>query len=214
MSTKNLARTAIEGGRRHYNQWERRASSQHDRVRNKSLLAQLVARGAEDPDELLTRPRKAVHRSFYDKLGPLERWLAAQAGRPFRLVHQELFERFDVRTLAERHVVFDHLLPIARMNRDGTWTVHRRMVFSIDAHGILRARRRNTKAERKPWRDAYAFAQARRARLTPNGYVWVRFDWPSPQFRRVTIDLAPLTAEELKGLIALTPAARAIVLVA
>ena len=215
MSTKNLARTVIEGGRRHFNQFERRHSNQVARVRTRAALARFASseHAEAEADELLLEPRRSVGREFHDKLGPVERWLAAQAGRPFRKVHEELFGLFDIRTLAERHVVLDHLLPGRFLREDGTWTVHRRIEFSIDRHGILRARRRNRRAERRPWVDARNFAGFRRVRRDPNGYVWVEIRWAPPKWERTFFVVAPLDADELKGLFALSREALQIVLV-
>lgn len=212
MSTKDLARTAIEGGRRRFNTFERRYSHHAARARERDLLRQLVLEEHE-LDELTFVPLHKVHREFHDKLGPIERWLAAQADRPFRKVHQELFERFDVRTLAERHVVFDHLLPGRFVREDGRWTVHRRMEFWIDRHGILRARRRNRRAEQKPWRDARAFADFRKVWRIDAGYVWVSHTWSPSTWTRTEVIGDPLTRDELRGLFALSPEALALVLI-
>ncbi len=81
MSTKNLARTVIEGGRAWHNCWERRNSNGVERSWEAQTSARL--RTAIEVEELVYRPRQKVYACFRDKLGPAERWLAAQAGRPW-----------------------------------------------------------------------------------------------------------------------------------
>lgn len=109
MSTKRLDRTVIEGGRYKGNKEDRRLSSQEERVRTKQFLHKVK----EDPDlwdEAEEPVRTKVYKEFKDKLSPMYRWLDAQVGRPWDEVRSEVFEKFDTRTTAGRHVTFDHLL--------------------------------------------------------------------------------------------------------
>ena len=137
MSTKNLARTVIEGGRYFFNSWERRHS--HAAARSAEHVVASRARVGDDPDALVWPEPKPVQKAFRDKLSPAEQWLRAQVGRPWWKVRSEIASRFDTRTLAGQHIVFDHLLP-SRWERDGTWRVDRDVRFFVDRHGILRAR--------------------------------------------------------------------------
>lgn len=133
MSTKNLARTVIEGGRRRGNVWERRCSNAQERAAEHQTSALLL--GRLDADAVVYRKRAHVYRSFNDKLGPAQRWLEAQAGRSWNKVRSELFARFDTRTTAGRHIVFDHLLRSVEGQP-------RRFTFPhdllVDRHGLLR----------------------------------------------------------------------------
>lgn len=131
MSTKNLARTVIEGGRENFNQFARRHSTTVERRRTHELERQLCSTGEADSAYFL--PRTPIRRSFYDKLRPALRWLRSQAGRPWDKVRSDLFERFDIRTTAGRHIVFDHLL-----REVDPVTLHRPSEFWISRHGILR----------------------------------------------------------------------------
>lgn len=135
MSTKNLARTVIEGGRRYYNCWERRHSHAEARAAERAVAATVRT---HDADDLVWPEPKHVGRSFHDKLSPAERWLRSNVGRPWDLVRSEIFARFDTRTLAGQHIVFDHLLR-RRWDRDETWSVSRDARFRVDRRGILRA---------------------------------------------------------------------------
>ena len=132
MSTKNLARTVIEGGRTGYSRQARRHSHTTARARSACVTRQLGAR--IDPDSAVFLPRPQVWKDFDDKLGPARRWLRSQAGRPWNKVRSELFARFDTRTTAGRHIVFDHLLKEVIPSGFRSWLPE----LWISAHGILR----------------------------------------------------------------------------
>lgn len=131
MSTKNLSRTVIEGGRAHGNRWERRDSNAQARTHTRQLSRELCR--ARELDDVVYAPRRAVPRQFHDKLAPAERWLHSQVGRPWNKVRGELVARFDARTTAGRHVLFDHLLP--DVEESSPW---RRPKFRVDRRGILK----------------------------------------------------------------------------
>lgn len=147
MTTKNLARTVIEGGRSRYNRWERRYSNARERAHERVVSSNLLR--TTDLDGAVYQPRKVVYRGFHDKLAPAERWLGSQVGRPWNKVRSELFARFDTRTTAGRHIVFDHLL----RDVDAGGPVYWRPDFVVDLHGILRPTtnyRRRPRAPREP----------------------------------------------------------------
>src|SRR5262245_28648881 len=108
MSTKNLARTVIEGGRTNGSRWERRHSNGPVRAGTRDALVRAAADSAFD--DLIVPCRKRVPRHFRDKLGPARRWLAAQTGRPWTDVLSDLLRLVDTRTTAGRHLLFDHML--------------------------------------------------------------------------------------------------------
>ena len=132
MSTKNLSRTVIEGGRSRYNRFERRHSNALERTWERQLSARLLA-GA-DPEEALYRRRPTVYAGFSDKLAPARRWLLRQVGRPWSKVRSELFARFDSRTTAGRHVLHDHLLRAVEGER---FALGSRLAFRVDRRGLL-----------------------------------------------------------------------------
>lgn len=136
MSTKNLSRTVIEGGRARFNRFERRDSNAKARTWERLESARLLT--AAEFDDALYRPRNKVYRAHHDKLGPAERWLSSQVGRPWSKVQSELFSRFDTRTTAGRHVLFDHIL---RDVGEGARS-HVPSDFHVDPHGILRGKPR------------------------------------------------------------------------
>jgi hypothetical protein len=146
MSTKNLARTVIEGGRTRWSRDYRRMMNAKDRAREREALGRLATGG--DPDGLVVPGPESAGRGFDDKLGPPRRWLRSQIGRPWDLVRGELLRRFDTRTTAGRHIVFCHMLPwVEECGCASCWKP-----FLVDRHGILRE---------APRRPRYAWPGAR-----------------------------------------------------
>jgi hypothetical protein len=144
MATKNLARTVIEGGRRRWNQFERRYSNRRARKRARQYAHSL--RFDPDQGEGSAAPlRKPVHKSHYDRLAAAERWLASFVGRPWDDARAEMARRFDTRTIAGQHVVFDHLLTSVRGSGRPTFGYPD---FAVDDSGILRALPRRHYASR------------------------------------------------------------------
>lgn len=140
MSTKRLARTVIEGGRARYNKYERRHSHRAQRTREKRLCRRLRV-DPELADEAAEPRREHVRKGFRDKLAPAERWLASHEGRPWLEVEGCILSRFDTRTIAGRHIVFDHLLPGDYFSVWRGWRVNRRWWFYVDDEGRLRVSR-------------------------------------------------------------------------
>jgi hypothetical protein len=133
MGTKNIARTAIEGGRYWGNSLDRGWSTRSERA----AVREWVGRG--DTEGVPVPARRPVRKSFHDKLAAPRRWLWSHIGRPWAEVHAEIRRRFDTRTTAGRHIVFCHLL---------NWVVdhaavhelrwYRRDYLIVDEDGILR----------------------------------------------------------------------------
>lgn len=122
----------------HYDKCASGAERTEARVRAKA-----AGRDPLESEELYVRPRKQLGKMFAsDKLGAVERWLLAQVGRPWAQIEGEILSRFDTRSLAGRHVVFDHLLPRRHERPEWGWVVNRHHEFHVDAHGLLRARQR------------------------------------------------------------------------
>lgn len=146
MSTKNLARTVIEGGRSTWNKSMRRHKTAGYRAYERALLGQVMT--ATEFDDISLRKPPARDPDFRDKLGPPKRWLERQAGRPWNSVRADLLQRFDTRTTAGRHIVFCHMLPWVEDDPRFWW---RSPEFAIDKHGILRRpRSKRRRAGRQP----------------------------------------------------------------
>ena len=150
MSTKNLSRTIIEGGRHNYNKWDRHHSHAEERARLKNYLGEVIE-DLENYYEYDMEPLRPVSKDFDDKLAPIYRWLRAQVGQPWDDVRSKLFETFDTRTTAGRHIVFDHVLRSVQIDEEE----HRRYYYGpdddtasysdndyyVDAAGILQKKR-------------------------------------------------------------------------
>ncbi len=130
MSTKNLARTVIEGGRDSGSRGLRRLGNAKERACARGILRGVVSGGDA---EAIAIPRHRVYSGFDDKLAPVRRWLASHVGRRWNSVRSELFQRFDIRTTAGRHIVFCHMFPWVEDDRFAGWKP-----FRVDRHGILR----------------------------------------------------------------------------
>lgn len=148
MSTKKLNRTIIEGGRHRFNKWERYFSNRRERAQTKEFL-NIVQRDIEYVDEDVVPVREKVGKSFADKLRPLQRWLLSKVGEPWDKTKSEIFEKFDTRTVAGRHIIFDHLLDKVNDARSGhndqgliaadiKSYSERYYEFFVDDEGILR----------------------------------------------------------------------------
>ena len=142
MSTKRLERTVIEGGRNGWSKWDRHRTNRQARARSRMAISRF-----RDGDEVLwpkKRWREKSYRGFDDNLGPAERWLRSQVNRPWVKVYAAMLETFDTRTLAGRHIVYEHLLPPRRHRsyglEEGEWRVSRRWIFWVNRAGILCAR--------------------------------------------------------------------------
>ncbi len=141
MSTKNLARTVIEGGRSRYNKWERRYSHRQHRCRERAALTRLASTDYDDED-WVAPTRQRVYKQFSDKLGPSYRFLDSRCGKPWNDTHSLLMGCYDTRTTAGRHVLFCHILrDISYYFEDhdlscAWWWSRPRYI--VDRHGILR----------------------------------------------------------------------------
>ena len=117
MSTKNLARTIIEGGRHTGNKWDRRNSHAEERAALKNYMSE-VTLDPSNYDEYDVEPIEPIYKSFDDKLSPIYRWLHRQVGRLWDEVRSDISKTFDTRTTAGRHIVYDHLLNSVEVTPD------------------------------------------------------------------------------------------------
>ena len=171
MSTKDISRSAVEGGRYSYNKYERNESHRHERSRSKVWIDK-VRVDDEAADSSDPVPRNKVHKGFTDNLGPCYGWLASRCGERWDDVRSKLARTFDTRKLSAWHIVNQHMLTDvqgAGTARDGFAGIfggyHR---FYIDDEGLLRdnGKRawRNRKVEHKgPSKESVlAYAKGRK----------------------------------------------------
>lgn len=141
MSTKNLARTVIEGGRNTGDKYDRRMSLRwlrHDTRR----FCRDVRTGVVDCDGIPAPVRDVPYRwrdeIHADKTQPCSRFLRSRSGRPWNDVRSEIHRKFNTNTLAGWHVVYAHLIDAVETN-----PVTRGFgYFWVDADGILRSKQR------------------------------------------------------------------------
>jgi hypothetical protein len=144
MSTKNISRSALEGGRRTYNKYERNQSHRDERSSTREWLWQ-VSNDPDASDDYGPAPRNPVRKEFTDKLNPCYRWLAKHAGRPWAKVFSELKAKFDTRTLSAWHIVNQHMLTEVEGSGAPVFSFGGRTFcrFYIDDSDILRDRGRD-----------------------------------------------------------------------
>lgn len=139
MSTKKLDRTAIEGGRRQGYKYERKQSLRSARRGVNSALDAM-----RDPDEFYDMDFVERKRSSYwsgekfnDRLGAIKRWMKSQVGKPWDEVYSLLRKRFDTRTTAGRHILFDHMVNMVWKSQDHTTRQSEYKDYYVNAEGIL-----------------------------------------------------------------------------
>lgn len=188
MSTKNLSRTIIEGGRYSGNKYQRRMSNRQVRSRSRAFVRDAMM--LLDPDDLGAAPaRVPVRKEFSDKVRPVMRWMESHAGQSWDDVHSKIRRKFDTRTIAGQHVVFDHMIGGVRMLHEHclypTWGG-----LTVGSDGILRHEQR--KRYRSPRRDWRKWAGVRKvADYGGESVFWmnpVRTEWVECKSRRIFRD--------------------------
>ena len=190
MSRKSLARTVIEGGRYRGNKWDRRNSHAEERAALRNYMAE-VRLDPENYEEYDVEPIEHVYKGFKDKLSPMYRWLRSRVGRPWDDVRSEVFETFDTRTTAGRHIVFDHLLSSVQVNKEeyryywrGNYdetTSYSDNDYYVDDDGILQKKRylgRRHYSEKVPAWDTKQLANWLNGRIV--GKVGNKLFWFTP----------------------------------
>lgn len=159
MARRDLSRTVIEGGRYRFAKFLRRSENAAARADQRAWIDAVHV----DPDLAEDRSLDRVikrNRHPYDKLAVTRRWLRARCGRRWDDVFSELLARFDPRTIAGRHIVFDHMLRDVRRGSDPERPSGFR--FEVDDDGILRVLPRGSahhvrreKPRLPPWTDGF-----------------------------------------------------------
>ena len=114
MAKRNIARTAIEGGRNGNCRRDEKIQDNKDKARTRQYLHSLLLSDEYDDDERTGgKPQGGWnvgrrYREFDDKLNPIKRWLAKQVGRPWEKVYSQICKTFDPSSLAGRHIL-DHI---------------------------------------------------------------------------------------------------------
>lgn len=141
MATKDLGRTAIEGGR---TGWYKDRVDHHERAFRNETRVSLHRVTANDADEAslpILHP-KSKRGNQTDKLRPVWRMLDTYVGRPWAKVFAEICEKFDGRTLAGRHVLHDHIMQSIDPHAYVVRSWYFKNTYYVDPHGIFRKRDR------------------------------------------------------------------------
>ena len=137
MSKKNLSRTILEGGREGHSKYYRRLTTQIERAEMTSTLNRLDD-DIESHEDTSYPVRAPAYVGFTDKLSPVYRWVDKQVGRVWNEVRSELFEKFDPRSLAGRHIIYDHILPSIKQHlSEDNSRYPRYYSYYVDEEGIL-----------------------------------------------------------------------------
>lgn len=137
MSKKNIARTAIEGGRSGYSKHERRESSQHERVKVRAMIA--ASHGDPEAfDDVVIPKRRWAFKDFQDKLSPVRKWMDDRVGKSWNKTYSLMKQKFDSRTTAGRHIIYDHMLRDVWMSSDYSDNYAKYHRYYVDDQGILR----------------------------------------------------------------------------
>ena len=117
MSTKNLSKSVIAGGRSGYYKSEVARLACEERSAQRTYLRHIILNPEHD-DDVVHPIRRPSNVDFKDKLNPIYRFLDSRVGQMWNDVRSELFTKFDIRTTPGRHVLFDHLLKSVSENAD------------------------------------------------------------------------------------------------
>lgn len=142
MSTKDISRSALEGGRAKSNKDDRNESHRRERANAREWLSR-AKYDTELYDSTDPENRPKVSKEFTDKLNPCYRWLASRCGRPWSEVFQEIKVTFDTRKLSAWHIVNQHMITEVRgagtaADAVGRFGPQYGQRFEIDSNGILR----------------------------------------------------------------------------
>lgn len=118
MSKKDLSKSATEGGRSKSNKQDRYLSNAKLRGKEREYIHN-VMKDPEHYEEYMIDERQVVYKDFRDKLSPVYSYLDSRLGQSWADTRSELMSRFDTRTTAGRHVLFDHILKSVTDTRSG-----------------------------------------------------------------------------------------------
>jgi hypothetical protein len=146
MATKNLSRTAIEGGRYGFYKIERIESLRTVRRENRAALKYCASHSewdidpTSDADELdlsnRTPPQWGLGK-FRDRLNPVKRWMASRVGLSWDETYSLLRSRFDARTTPGRHILFDHMVDLVWTSQDHSAEIFKYHDYYVDEQGLL-----------------------------------------------------------------------------
>ncbi len=158
MSTKDLSRTPIEGGRIPRYKFDRKSSLRSSRHHNNISSNYIVTHWEEIEysgkyqDDIENDPYFNAFNSDYverkhneysgngkfkDRLGPINRWMESRVGISWDETYSLIRDRFDARTTAGRHIIFDHMLGQVWTSQNRSDDIYRYYSYYVDSNGIL-----------------------------------------------------------------------------
>lgn len=157
MATKNLGRSAIEGGRTGW--YKVRVSEIEDSLRTSTRTykhrVQNDVEAWENEAEPVRRPY-GKRGNQTDKLAGTYRMLDKLVGKPWAKVYALICEKFDGRTLAGRHVLIDHITNYVAPNKEAADLQYH--LYYIDDHGFFQKKEGYSHNRYTPHRLSKKFA--------------------------------------------------------
>ncbi len=183
MSTKRLARTIVEGGKRP-------GATENHRMNTKAerhLITQYCNQARYDEDlELPEFNEPHVYREFNDRLAPLYSYVKRQVGRPWDDVYSDIRRDNDIRTMKGWHII-DHAKKLIDNRMHGIYRYS--FGFYRDDDGILREyeryspRYRFSKEDRQQIASIIAWANGNIVLRIGNQLIWHE---PIRKYRLIT----------------------------
>lgn len=108
MSTKDKSRTALEAGTNKNSRYYLRLERKTQRAQRKQICKQ-ITNDIELAEEFL-EPKSSESKCFSDNVSFLEKYLQSKVGQVWDDVRSEIAKEFDGRTIAGKHILYDHIL--------------------------------------------------------------------------------------------------------
>lgn len=115
MSTKNLARTIVEGGRYGWSKFELRRYTRRERREVRALMM-AAKRDISILENSVLPIRQKAYKEFHDRLNPAYRWFHSQIGigKSWNAAYSYLKRRYDIRTIKGWHLIDSHIKSLHR----------------------------------------------------------------------------------------------------
>ncbi len=143
MSTKNIARSIIEGGRTRGYKDTRDEQKRSERHNFKQFLNQVkidseIYDDGKDPVHEEPLDTYQFDEKFADKISPLKRWVEKKNGKGWNNTFSEIKEKFNTDTTPGRHIVEDHLLNEFQFDWHDHKFGYRKDDLIINENGIIK----------------------------------------------------------------------------
>lgn len=161
MSTKDKSKTALEAGTAKVSRYYLRLERKTQRVKRKQICKQ-ITNDVELAEEFFD-PKSSVSKCFSDNVSFLQKYLQSKVGEVWDDVRSEIVKEFDSRSIAGKHILYDHILRSVVSSGTGYdkdanfyWDESVKVVnrfrtrdFYVDQNGILQEVKLDTKLLKK-----------------------------------------------------------------